>query len=292
MSEMSEANVSIVIICDKIRQPQLDRLLYSLRDQLQLYFCEVLLLQESDVVLAAPDLPVAVRYFTIPARQGIAFNRNRGIEFSRGRIIVFIDDDCWVQKKWLSSLVGALFNDEKLMAATSGTKIPASNFLGDCISALGFPGGGSLGFEKVWKVSPEGFTNHLAVGNCALRREVFEKIGMFDEEMKNGAEDAELSVRLERKGIPIKYVPEGFAYHEARTTWKSFVQWQLRRGRANYHFRRKVGAIGGFVRLRLWSAKNIVKSNINHCLPFILFLLGMSVLMQQVGYLREKWKHG
>ncbi len=282
-------DVSIAIICDKIRQPQLDRLLYSLKDQLRFYSCEILLLQESDVELEKPNLPVMVQYFTIPAKRGIAFNRNKCIEFSSGKIIVYIDDDCWVQEKWLSSLVEPLMQEEKLMAVTSGTKIPTSNFVGDCISALGFPGGGSLGFEKVWRVSAEGFTNHLAVGNCALRRTVFDTIGVFDEEMKNGAEDAELSVRLERGGFPIKYVPEGFAYHEARTTWHSFVQWQLRRGRANYHFKRKVGAVGGFVRLRLWSAKNILFVNkFNWRLPFIFFFLGASFVLQQLGY----WKEG
>ncbi len=286
---MGDVNVSIIIICDKIRQPQLDRLLYSLKDQLRFYACEILLLQESDVELTAPDLPIHVRYFTIPARQGIAFNRNKGIESSNGKIIVYIDDDCWVQEKWLKSLVEPLMHDEKLMAVTSGTKIPSSNFLGDCVSALGFPGGGSLGFGKMWKVSVEGYTNHLAVGNCALRRTVFNTIGVFDEEMKNGAEDAELSVRLERGGFPIKYVPEGFAYHEARTTWKSFVGWQIRRGRANYHFKKKVGAIGGFVKLRLWSAKNILFANkFNWRLPFIFWFLFMSFMLQQWGY----WKEG
>src|SRR3989338_73316 len=286
-------DVSIAIICDKIRQPQLDRLLYSLKDQLRLYSSEILLLQESDVELAAPEWPISVRYVTIPARRGIAFNRNKCIEYSRGQIIVYIDDDCWVQEKWLKSLVEPLINDEKLMAVTSGTKIPQSNFLGDCISALGFPGGGSLGFENVWKVSAEGYTNHLAVGNCALRRTVFEKVGRFDEEMKNGAEDAELSVRLERGGFPIKYVPEGFAYHEARRTWKSFVQWQLRRGRANYHFKRKVGGmmVGGFIKLRLWSAKNIVKKNLLSIrLPVILFVLFCSLILQQWGYWKERRK--
>jgi GT2 family glycosyltransferase len=206
-----------------------------------------------------------------------------------GSIIVYIDDDCWVQEKWLKSLVEPLLLDAKLMAVTSATKIPRANFLGDCISALGFPGGGSLGFEKVWRVTSDGYTNHLAVGNCALRREVFEKIGRFDEEMKNGAEDAELSVRLERGGFPIKYVPEGFAFHEARTTWKSFVKWQIRRGRANYHFKRKVGSVVGFVKLRLWSAKNIFLANkFNWRLPFIFGLLGASFVLQQWGY----WKEG
>jgi len=288
--------ISIVVIFDVFRREKIIRLLESIRPQLDLYPIEILLLQESHIPVASPLLPVPVRYITISEKQGIPFNRNQGIAQARGEFIVFIDDDCWVQEQWLASLIEPLLSDETLLAVTGGTKVPASNYLGDCIAALGFPGGGSLGFERVWKVSPLGFTNHLSVGNCALRREVFEKVGYFDESMRSGAEDTEFSFRLEKAGIPIKYVPEGYAYHEARNTWNDFVRWQLRRGRANYHFKKKVGKVGEFVKLRAWSAKNIITSNINHRLPAILFLLGMSASMQQIGYVQEKlqerWKRG
>lgn len=286
--------VSIVVIFDIFREEKIIRLLESIRPQMNLYPTEIVLLHESNTPTPLPtsSLPVPVRYISIPEKQGIPFNRNQGIAQAQGRIIVFIDDDCWVQQEWLKSLVGPLLLDTSLLAVTSGTKIPPSNFLGDGISALGFPGGGSLGFDKVWKVSRNGFTNHMAAGNCALRREIFDTVGLFDESMKYGAEDAEFSYRLEHAGIPIKYVPEGYAFHEARTTWKSFTRWQLRRGRANYHFKKKVGKVGGFVKLRLWSTGNIINANVNPRLPFILFLLGMSASMQQVGYLQEKWKHG
>ncbi len=289
---MKIPRISIVVIFDTFRQEKITRLLESMKDQLSRYDTEILLLHESNMALSSPGLPVPVRYITIPEKQGIPFNRNQGIQQAQGEIVVFIDDDCWVQEHWLESLVEPLLADKTLLAVTGGTTVPASNLLGDCIAALGFPGGGSLGFEKMWKVSREGLTNHLSVGNCALRRDVFDTVGYFDESMKSGAEDAEFSFRLEKKGIPVKYVPEGYAYHEARTTWKEFVRWQLRRGRANYHFKRKVGKVGEFVKLRAWSSKNIIKSNVNYRLPVIVGLLGMSAALQQFGYLQEKWKHG
>lgn len=283
--------VSIVVIFDKFREEKIIRLLESMKNQIDLYPTEILLLHESNQAVVTPHLPLVVRYITIPEKKGIPFNRNQGILHAKGEFILFIDDDCWVQENWLSALVEPLRNDTSLLAVTSGTTIPPSNFLGDCISALGFPGGGSLGFDKVWRVSAQGFTTHLAVGNCALRRDIFSKVGMFDEDMKNGAEDAEFSVRLERAQIPIKYVPEGHAFHEARTTWNDFVRWQLRRGKANYHFKKKVGKVAGFVRLRLWSAKNIViKNKFNVGLPVILFLLFSSLVLQQRGFIQEVWK--
>lgn len=279
--------ISIIIICDKIRQEKLERLLLGIKPQLN-NDIEVILIHESNVTLKCPILPVNVHYFNVPEKQGIPYNRNKGIEKAKGDIIVFIDDDCWVGEKWLEALVKP-FDDVKIMVTTSGTHIPHSNFFGDCVSALGFPGGGSLGFDKVWKVSSDGYTTHLAAGNCAMRRCVFDKVGLFDQTLKSGAEDAELSFRIEKAEIPIKYVPEGYAFHEARTTWKSFVRWQLRRGRANYHFKQKVGPIGGFLKLRLWSTKNIlIKNKFNFRLPIILSLLFMSVLLQQWGFMQEK----
>src|SRR3989344_7344976 len=285
--------VSIIVIFDVFRQEKIIRLLESMRPQLDMYPTEILLLHESNIPVAAPTLPIPVRYITIAEKQGIPFNRNQGLDHARGDFIVYIDDDCWVQENWLKSLIEPLLQDASLMAVTSGTKIPPSNFLGDCISALGFPGGGSLGFDKVWKVSKNGFTNHLAVGNCALRKEIFQKVGLFDESMVFGAEDAEFSHRLENAGLTIKYVPEGYAFHEARTTLTSFIRWHLRRGKANYHFRQKIGPIRNFVKLRLWSAKNILIQNcFNYRFPIIISLLGFSFIIQQIGYAQAKKYEG
>lgn len=287
-----EINLSIIVICDKIREAKLVRLFDSIKFQIAKYHAEIVLIHESNAPVTLPKFPLKVKYVPIPAGRGIPFNRNQGIKHAVGNIIIFIDDDCWVAPNWLPSLVQPFLENKRLLAVTSGTKVPPSDFLGDCIAALGFPGGGSLGFEKMWKVS-QGFTTHLAVGNCALRKEIFGTVGLFDESMKLGAEDAEFSWRLEKAGILIKYVPEAYAFHEARTTLSSFVRWQLRRGRANYHFKKKVGKIGSFVKLRLWSAKNILRQNSTSIkLPFIVVLLAASFILQQSGYFRERWEYG
>lgn len=293
----NEMKLSIVIIFDKIREEKLTRLITSLKPQLnggdassgRESDTELLLIHESNEPAYLPELPLKVRYVNIPERRGIPFNRNQGIKHARGEVVIFIDDDCWVHQDWLNSLIKPLKEDEKILVTTSGTKVPASNLIGDCIAALGFPGGGSLGFDKVWKVSKDSFTNHLAVGNCAMRKSIFEKVGFFDESMKSGAEDAEFSFRMEKAGMPIKYVPQAYAFHEARTTFSSFVNWQLRRGKANYQFKQKVGKVNNFIKLRLWSAKNILaKNKFNWRLPVILSFLGMSFMLQQAGYLKER----
>lgn len=295
-----EIKSSIVIIFDKIREEKLTRLIASLKPQLngsdasssKESDTEIVLIHESNEPAHLPELPLKVRYVNIPERRGIPFNRNQGIKHAQGEVIIFIDDDCWVHQDWLASLTKPLLEDETILVTTSGTRVPASNLVGDCIAALGFPGGGSLGFDKVWKVSEDSFTNHLAVGNCAMRKNIFEKVGFFDESMKSGAEDAEFSFRMEQAGIPVKYVPQAYAFHEARTTFSSFVNWQLRRGKANYQFKQKVGKVNSFIKLRLWSAKNILTKNMfNWRLPLILSFLGASFVLQQAGYFEEKRKN-
>lgn len=284
--------ISIIVICNQIQEEKLNRLFRSLQPQLPAA-SEVLLLYESSQPQELPSFSLAVQSIPLPPSQGIPFNRNQGIIRSRGKFIIFIDDDCWVPENWLKALLEPLQKDKHILAVTGGTKVPPSNLLGDSIAALGFPGGGSLGFDKVWKVSPEGFTNHLSVGNCALRRELFEQVGYFDVAMKFGAEDTEFSQRLEAAGILVKHVPDACAFHEARSSWSSFVQWQLRRGRANYHFRKKVGKVGKFVQLRAWSAGNVLRANLTTLrFPVVLGLLGSSFALQQWGYLLERWKHG
>ncbi|MFH1641361.1 MAG: glycosyltransferase family 2 protein [Nanoarchaeota archaeon] len=281
--------ISILIICNKLRIAKLERLLESMKSQVEDYDAEIIILHESVKKLKKPVLPLDVKYINIAPDRGIPFNRNQGVKYSKGEIIIFIDDDCWVNKNWLKWLMLPLKNDKNLMAVTSGTKVPKSNLIGDCIAALGFPGGGSLGFRNVWKVSKDGYTNHLAVGNCALRKSVFSVIGQFDETLKSGAEDAELSFRMEKEGILIKYVPGAYAYHEARDTLSSFISWQIRRGKANYQFKKKVGPVSQFVKLRLWSAKNIIKKKIMDPKFFlILTLLFFSFILQQIGYIYEK----
>src|SRR3989338_215223 len=132
---MSGPLISIVVIFDQIREQKLRRLLESMKGQLSDHNTEVLFVHESNVSRTCPTFPVNVKYHTIPEKRGIAFNRNRGIEFAKGKIVVFIDDDCWVQDQWLDALVQPLLQDTKIYAVTSGTRIPHSNFVGDCVSA-------------------------------------------------------------------------------------------------------------------------------------------------------------
>jgi GT2 family glycosyltransferase len=169
--------------------------------------------------------------------------------------------------------------------------ISPSDYLGDSISALGFPAGGSLGFEKIWRVDKDSLTNSLSSCNCAIKKVVFWEVGGFDESFPYaGGEDSYLAYRLVKSGYSIKYCPDVLAYHDARDSLRDFIKWQFRRGVSSYIFSQKVKKKTDFIGLRFWSTKNIIINSLNDKkMPLILSLFLFSIAMQMSGMIYAKY---
>ena len=224
-------------------------------------------------------------------KNGPAAARNLGIKSSTGEILAFIDADCISDKDWIKNIREEL-NAPKPIIIMGKVEIPKSTFLGDVMSSLGFPAGGHIGFENIWRVNREGKTDHISSCNFALRKETILKVGLFDETFPYpGCEDVELSMRCVQKGIPIYYRKNVVIIHPPRKDLFSFIKWHISRGRGNYHLKRKIGKVGNLIMLRIWSSKNICKKYMFDIkFPFILFFLFLSFVLQQMGYLCEKLK--
>ena len=240
-----------------------------------------------DLATGVPGLRVDVLRHPTPS--GPASARNRGIAKARAAIVAFTDADVVLPPDWLTRLDEA-FADDTVRVIVGNVIAPPSTVLGNAIAAQGFPGGGSIGFDKMWKVSPEGYTGNITSCNFAARKDVFETYGAFDESFPlAGGEDTELSYRFGRQGVKIKYVPSVTVFHPPRTGFFEWVRWQISRGRASYQFKQKIGDVSGYVRLRIWSSWNVVKASFpKPRFPLVVLLLAMSFVLQQWGYLVEK----
>jgi len=219
---------------------------------------------------------------------GPAISRNKAIKQAKGEIIAFLDSDCIADKDWIRNIIDSL-EDIRVDAVMGNTKIPKSTFIGNSISELGFPGGANAGFENMWRVDKNGFTDHITSCNFAARKRIFDKFGLFDESFPlAGGEDPELSYRWSRRGVKIKYSPIIIVFHEPRTSLISFAKWMIYRGRSNYYFKKKMGMIKGFVKLRIWSSRNIIKKNIfSPKIITVVPLLIISFIFQEIGYILE-----
>jgi glycosyltransferase involved in cell wall biosynthesis len=179
---------------------------------------------------------IPVRILNYPHGLGFGKYRNEGIVNSRGNIVAFIDDDEWTKDEhWLESLTKPIIN-EKYYLTTAGVDIPITgSYLTNCISLLGYPGGGALGYEKMWHINEQGETDHICSGNFSFSK----KIDIFfNDWLKSGAEDADFGNRVIKEGYVIKYVKEATVFHCPRQGFINFIKWHFRRGKSIYEFKK------------------------------------------------------
>lgn len=222
---------------------------------------------------------------------GPAHCRNIGAQHAVGEILAFTDSDCRVDPHWLQT-IQKIFSQNDADAVMGKLVLLPSNFLGDSISALGFPGGGTIGFDKIWKVDQKGFTNSISSCNFAISKTIFWNIGGFDESFPYpGGEDSLFAYHLRRMNYRIKYCPDVLIYHAARDSMKDFLKWQFRRGISSFIFSTKVSNKKQYVSLRVWSTRNIIRSSWrNKNFLLILFLLSTSFVSQSFGFIFARYR--
>jgi GT2 family glycosyltransferase len=139
-------------------------------------------------------------------------------------------------------------------------------------------------------VDENGYTDSLSTCNCAIRKDIFEQAGGFDETFPYpGGEDTLLAYAIRQQNNRIKYCPDVIVHHAPRTKFKDFVRWQFRRGVSSYLFARKITGKSDFIKLRLWSIKNIISAyKTDPKIPLILFLILSGYFSQVLGYVVTK----
>ena len=167
--------------------------------------------------------------------KGFSLQRNLGIKEAKNEVIAFTDADCIVPKEWLDKINLSFKKD---IDAVSGNAYPPKDalYIGRCIAALGFPGGGSIGLDA--NFSGKNSLSAISTCNTAIRRAVLKKIKGFNTTLKYGGEDTELSKRLKMFGYKITYNPELYVYHKTRNSLKEFVLWTVRRGKADFKLKK------------------------------------------------------
>ena len=184
-----------------------------------------------------------IRVIRNASRKGAAHSRNLGIISARGNIIAFTDDDCICPTNWLSRLYQAFSIDRSvggvggpycLFIEKKGCKLLLKYF--KYYSKITYPIGGRKlengSFIGTWDV-PVGTT-----GNVAYKREVFEKVGLFDDInfYPVSGEDADLKKRVIEAGYKLVYLPDLKVWHKVRPTLKGFIVQQFWRGKGDIDY--------------------------------------------------------
>lgn len=269
------------------RIPELDRLVAAL-GALRPPDSEIVIAVESNGVESPVETLEAdgVRWIRIPAKRGLGYNRNRLLDAVNGDVLVGLDDDVMPREGWLDALLEPLA-DPNVTAVSGAIEIPRAGILGDAISALGFPAGGSAGFALMFPVAEDGTTRNITTVNWAARVDALRAIGGFNETLTAGGEDTEIAHRLCAKGARIVFRPHAVVVHPARSTLRQFATWFIRRGRAKRQFTRVVSA-RGYIGERLRSYLQILRANLLSVrILLIVPLLVLSLILQWIGYMAE-----
>jgi GT2 family glycosyltransferase len=216
-----------VLICTKDRRADVARALASLRaDGVEREGVEIVVVEET----ARPEPIAGVRYVPLPPEgRGFAHVRNLAVEAAKGSVLVFVDDDCEVERGWFDALLAPLLADPTIGGVAGAVLVRDCNAIGYAESVLGFPGGGLRYLDAAGgRVVP---TAHLSTCNCAYRRAAIEEAGGFSPRAALGGEDSLLAERVTARW-PCRYVPAAIVYHRPRQRLGAIFRWFVRRGRA------------------------------------------------------------
>jgi cellulose synthase/poly-beta-1,6-N-acetylglucosamine synthase-like glycosyltransferase len=166
-------------------------------------------------------------------RPGPAAARNAGARSARGEILAFIDCDCIASHQWLRRLADG-FEVQGVGAVAGEIRIGAPRTEVERLL-------GSINYLSQAEHLENPIMPFAATANVAYRRDVFERLGGFDESLRVG-EDADLSWRLQRDlGLRIGFQPQAEVEHvRAReaTLW-GFCKQRWMHGRGIVARRRK-----------------------------------------------------
>ena len=166
--------------------------------------------------------------------QGPAMARNNGVQNARGKTIVFLDDDCQPDEKWLSTLApncqpnnivgGEIINNLKDNLYSESSQILVS-FL----------------YHFFKGTNQYFFTSN----NFAISRSTFLSLNSFDPDFRTSAgEDREFCIRALNKGFELSYIPDAIVYHYHSMNFLQFIKLHFKYGTAAPLFMRKMKAQG------------------------------------------------
>ncbi|MSP38872.1 MAG: glycosyltransferase [Deltaproteobacteria bacterium] len=167
---------------------------------------------------------------------------NAAVKQARGQVVVFFDDDVEVTPEWLKAAV-EFFRTDSFDAMQGPIWVPLEMQNNDAFRRA------QKRFRTIHFVNYPSTTKEiksLTGANMAIRREVFDRVGLFDERLGPGqsgmSEDVEFAQRILAAGGKIGYRHDAGVYHEVDWSRLSEAYFRLRheqQGRSRLLYKRQ-----------------------------------------------------
>ena len=167
-------------------------------------------------------------------RREFSSKRNLGLAHAKYGLVAFLDADCQAPPQWPRVLLPKIGPSDVAAVGCNAYPPPDAPFLGICIACIGKPAGGAIGFDSEVQFLDRG-VDYVGSGCTLYRKSLLDKIGGFDEALRWGDEDVNLSQRLRSAGYVLEYAADAFVYHKTRNSLRQFIAWAYRRGRSHFY---------------------------------------------------------
>jgi GT2 family glycosyltransferase len=169
----------------------------------------------------ARELSLDVKFIELGSNSGFTGGNNEGLKHCSGRYIALLNTDTVPERDWLKTLVEEMEAHPEVGICASKLVVQGENVIdsaGDGYSTFGHA------FKREEGKNPEEFSREEYVfGACAgaalYRREMIEKIGLFDDDLFLIFEDADLNFRAQLSGWKCLFVP-ATVYHKVGASIK------------------------------------------------------------------------
>jgi N-acetylglucosaminyl-diphospho-decaprenol L-rhamnosyltransferase len=217
LGKPSPPTVSVVVVVYE-SGPTLAECLAAVRTQTWRDY-EILLIDNASsdrVAQAAVKADPTIRLIENAENLGFAAAVNQGAREARGRWLALLNPDAYADPDWLGRLVAATeanptvhsFTSRQLMAEDP-SKLDG---LGDVMALAGYPFRGGYTHPNPGVLEP-GWVFSACGGAMLIARELFLKLGGFDERLFCYCEDVDLGYRLRLVGEPTLLVPDAVVRH-------------------------------------------------------------------------------
>lgn len=176
----------------------------------------------------AETSPVTVRYLH-ESKPGDAPPRNKGIRESDGEWLAFFDDDQFAERRWLLNMLDAAEGHETQVVGG-----PVHLNLEDNVIAQLSPACKSTLREMKPYRDDQPYETHVipGTGNMMVARSLFDKIGLFEEDIKEGGSDWKLIEDARAHGVTPWYASKAKIRHrvEENRMTPAYFCWDSRNG--------------------------------------------------------------
>lgn len=165
---------------------------------------------------------------------GPAEKRDLALKYAEGNILAFLDDDAYPRGDWLKKAIRH-FDDPKVAGVGGPAITPSDDGTLQKVSGAVFESfiGGAGARNRYLSIGPVKEVDDWPTVNLLVRRDVFEKVGGFDNTYWPG-EDTKLCLDIIHAGHKIIYEPKAIVYHHRRSDllkhFKQIGNYGLHRG--------------------------------------------------------------